>query len=1098
MSEWNIYTVGSVDFLYNVLNAIAMMMNSGLFSDIFRIAALLGVIGIVIASAISGGKTLSLGQMAVCVVMYMCFFQVSTRVNLEDVTTGEFKAVDNVPFGLAAPASLISLIGYSITENMEQAFSTPAMTQYGALDPLFTMASLYDTMTTPMRWRMGSTTDKNLTKSIENYVRDCVISDIARGANTYSNIWRNSSGINSLTSSDFATYAVIEDGKNSNGPFNNPRRASQYRCGDALTKVKDQLSEQATEVDTNMANTLKAIGRCTNCSASEKSLAMMSFYNQNSTSVRDFQLQMMMMPLILNVPVDAQFAAFKGNAAIARAQTQTQQSFQWSSSGSSFLYWMSSFMPIFQGIIYALAPFMAFLIGLGVMGLRMILKYFLIIIWTQTWLPLAAVVNLYILTKLQSSTAAIMIVGLNNATGSTTDISFNQMYDILVATQKHIALAGNLFALIPALGGFIVWGSSVAFNSLANSAAAPAPADTKTLAPDVTNAPALNSRHAEFSSSPMSGTTMTGASGVVGSISMQSIASENLSSANARREMASAQESAARNTMISKLASNQESGSHSSAQNAAISSAIRQNFGSSADQIFNYMEAHGKTATDAISDLNTVSMGASAGLGTGSGPGVSAGVSGGATSASTDQHGNTIQGSKNASNSDAARLASSLGASFEKNLQGALNDVSTKTSQFGMSASDGSTYSNAYTNNQSAEKAYTEAQIFSQSTSSNQSMTFDVLGNKAATTPGLPEKMQQLINSEPGAAQRRDQYANQMQTNGLEGANALAAASVLALKDAGRLNEIAPELGFTSSGSPEITSTAATQNSSVGADAAQVSRNIKNIGGQTKAGASSTESQARGFVDEQKSYTAPKATSARVGERFDNYISSDGPVQHDHNSNKANIEAQQHNSAYNIVADTPTSRSIAREGLSLTNNLVSRLNDNPVIQETRRQAQEVNNAQGNGSQASNAIAEYYALGKAGVVGETLQQARDLALAHVALDTGGTLSSNGQVIGGNREWGERALSMIDNTFEDQGRNDTNTLSTVTLGLHAASGRTLPSNTNSHTQGDSLTGARSNSQSSEQESGTGGSPGVNSEIRIEITEGVNGPNPNKRKI
>ncbi|HEL7948341.1 TPA: hypothetical protein UL576_005023, partial [Klebsiella pneumoniae] len=68
MSEWNIYTVGSVDFLYNVLNSIAMMLNNGTYSDTFRISALLGVIGIVIASAISGGKVLSFGQMAVCIV----------------------------------------------------------------------------------------------------------------------------------------------------------------------------------------------------------------------------------------------------------------------------------------------------------------------------------------------------------------------------------------------------------------------------------------------------------------------------------------------------------------------------------------------------------------------------------------------------------------------------------------------------------------------------------------------------------------------------------------------------------------------------------------------------------------------------------------------------------------------------------------------------------------------------------------------------------------------------------------------------------------------------------------------------------------------
>ncbi len=42
-------------------------------------------------------------------------------------------------------------------------------------------------------------------------------------------------------------------------------------------------------------------------------------------------------------------SSFRGTAAVTRAQTMTQQAFQWSSSGSSFLSWMGSFMPIFRG-----------------------------------------------------------------------------------------------------------------------------------------------------------------------------------------------------------------------------------------------------------------------------------------------------------------------------------------------------------------------------------------------------------------------------------------------------------------------------------------------------------------------------------------------------------------------------------------------------------------------------------------------------------------------------------------------------------------------------------------------------------------------------
>lgn len=632
MSEWNIYTVGSVDFLYNVLNSIAMMLNNGTYSDTFRISALLGVIGIVIASAISGGKVLSFGQMAVCIVMYMLFFQVSARVNLEDLTTGEFRAVDNVPWGLAAPASIISTVGYSVTENMEQAFSTPSMTEYGALDPLFTLTAYYDALKDPMRWRLGTGgSNPDIAASVDSYVRTCVINDINRNANTYAHIWRDGGGVDAVRSNDLSTYVVIYDGLNSNGPQVNPRNASQYTCSEAYTKLKNQAAGSYPTLVATSGRVMSAYGRCDSCSPETKVTDMMDFYNISSSNVRDFQLQMLMMPNIAKIPQDAYLDSFKGTAAVTRAQTATQQAFQWSSGGSSFLYWMSSFMPIFQGVIYALTPFMAFLLGLGVMGIRLIMKYFLIIVWTQTWVPLAAVINLYMLTKMQSDSAAIL--ALTSGVTSIGTVAFNQLYDLIISTQKNIALAGNLFGLIPALGGFIVWGSSIAFNSLANSAAAPSPADTKVLAPDMTNAPALNNRSAEYSHSPMSGTTLTGASGVVGGISMSSIAQSSMSSARNELQSASLQEQAARNSAVQTLAANKQNGTHSQAQNNAVLSSMKQHLGSDYAVAEDFMRKTGGDATDALNYMNTLAIqagvDASAGVGAGApvGPKAQAGAS---------------------------------------------------------------------------------------------------------------------------------------------------------------------------------------------------------------------------------------------------------------------------------------------------------------------------------------------------------------------------------------------------------------------------------------------------------------------------------------
>ncbi|MDX7506707.1 conjugal transfer protein TraG N-terminal domain-containing protein, partial [Citrobacter freundii] len=112
--------------------------------------------------------------------------------------TGKFRAVDNVPAGLAVAASVLSTVGYATTEKMEQAFSVPSMTEYGSLDPLFTLATLYDTLKTPMRWTGQTGAYGDLDASVSNYVKNCVGNDIIRGSKTFASMYRSNQGVSGL------------------------------------------------------------------------------------------------------------------------------------------------------------------------------------------------------------------------------------------------------------------------------------------------------------------------------------------------------------------------------------------------------------------------------------------------------------------------------------------------------------------------------------------------------------------------------------------------------------------------------------------------------------------------------------------------------------------------------------------------------------------------------------------------------------------------------------------------------------------------------------------------------------------------------------
>lgn len=1053
MSDWNVYTVGSIDFIYNVFNATAMMMNAGTYNSMFHIAALLGVIGVVVASAISGGKTLSLGQMAVCLVMYMCFFQIPARVNIEDLTTGQYKAVDNVPFGLAAPASIISTLGESVTKTMEQAFSTPSMTTYGLVDPLFTLSSYYDALKDPMRWAISSDgIASDLNASVQSYINTCVLNDIARGNRTYSSIWRTSQGYNALKSSDQSTYVVIYDTQGVNPPESTVSStivgASQYTCASAYDKLFAQSSTQTPTMYTAVKRALTLSGHCgsgSSCTAQTKLADMMNFYGTSGTDARTFQLYMLTLPFLADIPKQSLLYSFQGQAAVTRAQTQTQQAFQWASSGSSFLYWMSSFMPIFQGLIYALAPFMAFLLGLGIFGTRMIGKYFLIIIWTQTWVPLAAIVNMFVLTKMKSDVTAIYYT-------STNMLSFSQLYDLLMATQKNIGLAGNLLGLIPALGGFIVWGSSVAFNSLANSAAAPSPADTKTLAPDVVNAPAIMSRNSETTWSPTSGTTMTGASAIVGGLSMGSMAQSSVSSAKSELDSATAQEQAARNKAVAAIASNTQNGVHSQAMNQAVETSLREHLGSDYQNVVDFKNQTGGDDTDyLIANTSTgyqVGGDASAGIsgeggakipgGSGASAKASAGVSASATgtSSSTDSHGSKITSGESGGRGESANLSDGKSSDLSQKLGSVVNDVMSQSSQLGISSTTGSSYTEAYSHLQTASRQYAETEAFSQSSAVNQTIGFDAIGQKVNSAPGLDQKITQIGNGIEGFAQKRQQYANQFMSNGMNSDNAYAAAAVVALKDSGQLHQISGDLGFIAgAGAPEVNKTAASRYSGTSGDAANAAQSVRNISSETSSGVSSSESQAHGGVASSSSITSPSSVRSKVNSEYEQNSGLGGPVHAHDNYYSGSVEYQQSRSAMAHTGGYQPDN-VARDSLKIVNGLASQLsNNNPTFEQFSKPAQAVATENGN-SNGAHALAEYYAAGKAGVSGDNLQQFKDNAMAQIMADTGGHRHEDGSVTGGNSDYAGRAVAAVESTFERHSSQDLNILNTATKGLWAA--------------------------------------------------------------
>lgn len=140
---------------------------------------------------------------------------------------------------------------------------------------------------------------------------------------------------------------------------------------------------------------------------------------------------------------------------------------QWAAEGSKFTQYVRPFMTFFEGFIYAITPLMAFVIVLGGFGLNLISKYLLILIWMMLWMPMLAIINLYVLSYGGDKIAAVVessLAGGDIGKG----ISFQALIAMQPVIENIIGTAGMLASSVPALSLFLVYGTSVAASGIAS------------------------------------------------------------------------------------------------------------------------------------------------------------------------------------------------------------------------------------------------------------------------------------------------------------------------------------------------------------------------------------------------------------------------------------------------------------------------------------------------------------------------------------------------------------------------------------------------------------------------------------------------------
>ncbi|HDV4152582.1 TPA: conjugal transfer protein TraG N-terminal domain-containing protein [Pseudomonas aeruginosa] len=536
--EFTIYTTGSAEFLEIMLNACAMITGSGDAEGLARIGALLGLF-LLAFQAVFNNQAITFGKAGLMLALYMMFYGPTATTVIEDTVSSQVRVVDNVPLGPAFVGSVISTVAYGITRTAEQAFSTPSMTDYGLFSSLSTLSKVRDALRNPMaldgfqNYRKADGWD--LPRTVNEYLAFCSLNPVAlRTDKTLTELYRSPGWAQVMSNQNPSMFVYVYDGSGA-GTLKSCAEARSFlnaHLQNVYTDVLEDILQKgfSEEVKSNRMTSGVQVQAATDQAI--QSLAL------SSKSAQDYVLTSLIAPIFNSSRVDALNHWHEKRAAMALREALNQQEIQWAGKGDSFKHYMRPMIAFFEGMLYAMTPFMAFALLLGGPGLSILGKYLVLPLAVGLWMPLLSIVNAFTLWYAGSQIDAVF--SGYDPTGP--GFAMLQLLDIDKAIGKALGIGGLLAASVPPLALFIVSGSAMVANSVMSQMTAGDKFKSEDVTPRSQESAPVLSTNASFTSDQVStGVAKTGTPQLAETISSEQAASAVVQSANMASQTATSQ-----------------------------------------------------------------------------------------------------------------------------------------------------------------------------------------------------------------------------------------------------------------------------------------------------------------------------------------------------------------------------------------------------------------------------------------------------------------------------------------------------------------------------------------------------------------------------
>ena len=476
---FTIYTLGEIGIFEAALTGVAMLFNptnTELWvssSSALGLGALagLGLLITLFIMLLNGVMTqkFELGTFVMLIIVYSILFVPKFKVQIEDIYSGSITAVDGIPLGVAVPASLVSNGTYEIAKNLEVAFSTiqgnyVSLSTEGFVSPLRLLNQL----------RMGNkracSMGPDLCATIHTAIQDCLVgrtfdfgayNKSTTSVDDVTDYLKKSTGGITMFYGKVGSPAVLY-------PYPNGKVVN---CSDAGAAIENAVNAfmttpdatGKTEIDKLLNMSVKSTGSGNPYTKAEYDNAFAMMNGVSGTEADAFMKTALFAPTINNAAFCANNAAT--HADLSKCMPMISAVEQWkedsAAGGTMFTRVMVHGMNIMLFMFYVFAPVIAVVIvAVGVRGLKIAGSYLMFGIWTQTWLPVAAMVNFYLQVQVEREVSRAKASGVSMFTPE----GMYTFYDML---STKVAMAGDMMASVPLISLGLMSGSMYAVTSIA-------------------------------------------------------------------------------------------------------------------------------------------------------------------------------------------------------------------------------------------------------------------------------------------------------------------------------------------------------------------------------------------------------------------------------------------------------------------------------------------------------------------------------------------------------------------------------------------------------------------------------------------------------